>query len=131
MDTKQNIELVRGYFDALARGDLQGLAHLFSSDVRWYQPGRGSLSGTHQGKAALFALFERFMERSGGTFRIDDVGPIMANGNFVAIILHFSAEKAGTKMAMSGVDVMRIEAGSIREVWLFSADQATEDAFWG
>ncbi|MER9316256.1 ester cyclase [Mesorhizobium sp. M0659] len=34
-------------------------------------------------------------------------------------------------MAMSGIDVLRIEAGKIREVWLFSEDQAQEDAFWG
>ena len=131
MDTKHNIELVRGYFDALARGDLQKLAQLFSDDMIWHQPGSGSLSGTHQGKDALFALFGRFMERSGGTFRVDEIGPIMANGGLVATILHFRAEKMGTTMAMSGVDLMRVEAGKIREVWLFSADQAAEDAFWG
>ena len=131
METTQNIELVRGYFDALARGDFEGLGRLFSNNVIWHQPGRGSLSGTYQGKDALFALFGRYMERSAGTFRIDEVGPIMGNGSLVAAMLHFTAEKGAARMAMSGVDVMRIEAGTIHEDWLFSAEQATEDAFWG
>jgi hypothetical protein len=33
-------------------------------------------------------------------------------------------------MAMAGIDVLRIEGGKIKEVWLFSEDQAAEDAFW-
>jgi len=28
------------------------------------------------------------------------------------------------------VDLLRIADGQIREVWLFSEDQAAEDAFW-
>ena len=34
-------------------------------------------------------------------------------------------------MSMDGVDVLRLEDGKIVEMWLFSADQAAEDAFWG
>jgi hypothetical protein len=30
---------------------------------------------------------------------------------------------------MNGVDVMRVRDGQIVEVWLFSADQRSEDAF--
>lgn len=33
-------------------------------------------------------------------------------------------------MSMAGIDVLRIESGKIQEVWLFSDDQAAEDAFW-
>jgi hypothetical protein len=31
---------------------------------------------------------------------------------------------------MDGVDVMKFENGKIKEVFLFSADQTAEDAFW-
>ncbi len=34
-------------------------------------------------------------------------------------------------MEMDGVDLLRVENGRIAEVWLFSADQKAEDAFWG
>ncbi len=32
--------------------------------------------------------------------------------------------------SMDGVDVMKFENGKIKEVFLFSADQTAEDAFW-
>lgn len=131
MNTEQNIEIVRRYFDAVARGDLQAVGDAFAADIEWHQPGKGSLSGLHRGKEAVFALLGKFMERSGGTFRIDEIGPLMAQGDLVATSIHFRAEKAGASISMSGVDMLRIADGRIREVWLFSEDQAAEDAFWG
>ncbi|QMV73688.1 nuclear transport factor 2 family protein [Comamonas piscis] len=131
MNTAHNMEIVRAYFDAAARGDLEAVGAAFSDDIEWHQPGKGTLSGLHQGKAAVFALLGQFMQRSGGSFRIDAVGPLMAQGDLVSTPLHFCAEKAGAAMAMSGIDVLRIENGRIREVWLFSEDQGAEDAFWG
>ena len=71
------------------------------------------------------------MQISGGTFKIDEVSSIMANGNQVAAILKFSAQREGAEMSMSGVDVMTISKGQIKEVWLYSGDQAAENAFWG
>lgn len=131
MSTEQNIEIVRRYFDAVARGDLDAVGAAFSSDIEWHQPGNGTLSGLHRGKNAVFTLLGQFMARSGGTFRIDSIGPLMAQGDLVATSLHFSAERPGASIAMSGVDMLRIADGRIREVWLFSEDQAAEDAFWG
>ena len=32
---------------------------------------------------------------------------------------------------MNGIDLFRMDDGKIKEVWLFSSDQAVEDAFWG
>ncbi|WP_200843552.1 nuclear transport factor 2 family protein [Pantoea sp. 18069] len=131
MSTEQNIEIVRRYFDAVARGDLAAVGDAFSSDIEWHQPGKGTLSGLHSGKEAVFALLGQFMERSAGSFRIDTVGPLMAQGDLVTTWLHFRAERPGASISMSGVDVLRIADGRIREVWLFSEDQAAEDAFWG
>ena len=71
------------------------------------------------------------MQISGGTFKIDEVSSIMASGDQVAAILKFSAQREGAEMSMSGVHVMTISKGQIKEVWLYSGDQAAEDAFWG
>lgn len=129
--SKQNIDLVRGYFDALARGDLAAAGSTFADDLVWHQPGRHSLSGDHLGKPAVFTLLGAFMERSAGSFRIDQVDQLFANGDLVAATISFSASAGGKSMSMAGVDLMRIEAGKIAEMWLFSADQPAEDAFWG
>lgn len=129
---KTNIEIVKTYFESLAKGDLATLGSLFAEDVVWHQPGNGSLSGTYRGKQELFPLFGKFMEISAGSFKIDRVSEIMGNGNLVSATLHFSASKPnGEKISMNGVDLMRIENGKILEVFLFSGDQAAEDRFWG
>lgn len=131
MNTDHNTRTVRAYFDAVARGDLAAVGAAFDDDIAWHQPGQGPLSGVHRGKDAVFALLGQFMERSAGTFRIDSIGTLMAQEDLVATALHFRAERPdGRSMSMSGVDVLRVVDGRIREVWLFSEDQRAEDAFW-
>lgn len=125
-----NKEVVQTYFDSLASGNLDRLGQLFSDDVIWHQPGQGELSKTYQGKQELFALFGQFMSISQGSFKIDGVKSIMVNGDLVTATLRFSASKPGKKITMDGVDLMKIEDGKIKEVWLFSGDQEAEDAFW-
>lgn len=129
-DTKANIEIVRQYFQAVADGALDRLPALLSADLIWHQPGASDLSGTYQGMDKVFALLGKFMERSGGTFRFDSIGTLLGNGDMVAVTLNFSASEGGRAMAMAGIDVLRLENGRIREVWLFSGDQEAEDRFW-
>lgn len=130
--TSNNIQIVQKYFDSLAKGDLATLGSLFADDVIWHQPGNGTLSKTYFGKQELFPLFSKFMELSEGTFKIDAVKNIMANGDFVSAALQFSAAKSnGQRISMVGMDLMRIEHGQIKEVYLFSGDQKAEDEFWG
>jgi hypothetical protein len=127
---KPNVQLVRDYFDILAKGNMEALGQLFADDVVWHQPGKGSLSGVYRGKKELFTLLGKFMEISGGSFRIDDIRAIMANENLVTASLHFRAQRKDRQMSMDGVDLMRIESGQIKEVWLFSGDEDAEDDFW-
>lgn len=126
----KNKEVVQTYFDSLAKGNLDLLGQLFADDVIWHQPGHGSLSKTYQGKEKLFTLFGQFMNISQGTFKIDEIKSIMTNGNLVTATLHFSASKPGKSISMDGVDLMKIQNGKIKEVWLFSGDQDAEDEFW-
>ena len=129
--SKHNIDLVRSYFDAVARGDLESAGNTFADDLVWHQPGTNTLSGTHSGKPAVFGLLGAFMERSAGTFRIDQVDRLFANADLVAATIRFSASAGDKSMSMAGVDLLRVAEGRIAEVWLFSEDQAAEDAFWG
>jgi uncharacterized protein len=122
--------VVRQYFDHLIAGNLDAVGKLFAADVVWHQPGTSKVAGTHWGAAALFEHLGRLMQLSQGSFRIDKVEEIMTNGDLVATRIHFVAQRSGRSLAMNGVDLIRVEGGRIREVWLFSGDQAAEDAFW-
>jgi uncharacterized protein len=130
MENSENINVLKDYVNFLGKGEMEKVGGLMADDIVWHQPGNSHLSGVYRGKPNLFAHLGKFMELSGNTFRMDSVGLMMANGDLVTAALHFTAERPGKKLSMDGVDLMRIEDGKIKEVWLFSDDPAAEDAFW-
>jgi uncharacterized protein len=130
MNDIDNLRVGRGYVDALSKGDMATVAALLADDVVWHQPGASHLSGTFRGKDVVFPHLGQFTELSNNSFRVDEVGSVMANGNMVTAKLHFVATRPGRTLSMDGIDLMRIEGGKIKEMWLFSGDQAAEDAFW-
>lgn len=130
MSDQSATAVVGQYFEHLVSGDMQAVGKLFAEDIVWHQPGASKVSGVYRGTSALFEHLGRLMKLSEGSFRIDKVEEIMGNGDLVATRIHFTAQRSGRTLAMHGVDLIRVESGKIREVWLFSADQAAEDAFW-
>ena len=129
--THNTIALAKSYFTAIQNNDTAILAALVDPNVVWHQPGANIFSGTHQGAEHVFAMIVNMMELSLGSFKIDCINAVMANGQQVAVSLHFSAKREGASMAMAGVDILTFSNGKIIEASLFSADQAAEDAFWG
>ncbi len=71
------------------------------------------------------------MQVSGGSFRIDTVHAVIGNGSKVATTVKFSGQRDGATMSLNGVDILTVKNGQIVEAWLYSDDQAAEDAFWG
>ena len=130
-EIQANITLVENYFKAIQTGDLDTVGASLSPDIIWYQPGQNQFSGVQKGANSVFALIGGMMEISGGSFKIDKVHAVMANGSKVAASVRFSGERDGISMAMNGVDILTIKDGQISGAWLYSEDQAAEDAFWG
>lgn len=102
-----------------------------ADDITWYQPGANRFSGTHVGGPAVGAMTGGMAEVSDGTFRLEVTGAPMVNGSLVAVPVRFTGRRGDQTMDMTGIDLLTIEDGRIVRVDLFSADQATEDAFWG
>lgn len=125
-----NVNLVRKYFKALSENDFATVNSLLHDELIWHQPGKGILSGTFKGKEAVFVHLGNFTKLSNGTFAIDRVGYIAENNNLVAAEIHFKASFENKSIKMKGVDLFRIEADKIKEVWLFSEDIDAEDKFW-
>jgi ketosteroid isomerase-like protein len=51
-----NAERIRRAFDAFARGDMTTMTELIAEDTIWHIPGRGPLSGDHQGRDTVFGV---------------------------------------------------------------------------
>ena len=57
MSIEKNIQTVKDFFAAIARGDKEGLLALVAEDIEWIIPGEDwPLAGTHRGHAGLADL---------------------------------------------------------------------------
>lgn len=128
--SKETLAVFNAYNTALAAGDFPAVFATMADDIIWHQPGNHSTSGTIIGKEKLGQHLASFSEKTNGTFKVL-TNWVSDNANLVAANVTFLGEKADEKLDMNGIDLFRIEDGLIREVWLFSSDQAVEDAFWG
>lgn len=124
-------DVVTTYFSALANGDVPTAIGQLSPHLVWHQPGANRFSGDHHGPEGFGALIGAMMEATAGSFTVAPTGPVMANGDLVAVPVHFSGRSAQQRLDMPGVDLLRVEDDQIVEVWLFSRDAEAEDEFWG
>lgn len=126
-----NLEIFNAYNNALIAGDFDAVFATMADDIVWHQPGNHSMSGLKEGKAVLGAHLGGFSAVTNGTFKVltnwvsDNGDLVAANVTFVGI------HENGKEINMNGIDLFRMEDDKIKEVWLFSSDQAEEDAFWG
>lgn len=126
----ENLATAKSYFTALQAGDMGGLDALLADDLVWHQPGKNPFSGRREGKEAVYQMIGGMMTASRGSFAITQATNFASNGGLVAVTIEFSAQAPSGEMKMRGVDLLRIEQGRIKEVWLFSSDQTAEDSFW-
>ncbi|MDN3242507.1 nuclear transport factor 2 family protein [Glycomyces tritici] len=129
--TESTATVAQLYIDAMASDEPGALPALFADDIVWHQPGANRFSGVKHGSGAVGAMIGAMMAVSGGTFALQSTGAPMVNGDLAALPIRFSARREGAEMSMDGVDLLRVRDGRVAEAWLFSADQAAEDAFWG
>lgn len=124
-----NADLLRKGYDAFAKGDTATLTDLFSEDVVWHLPGRNLISGEHKGRDAVFALFAKVGELSGGTFRVE-LHDVVANDGHTVAVTRTAGSRQGKQLDLLGTDVYHVRNGKITEWWSFSEDQRRDDEFW-
>ncbi len=124
-----NAALLRKGYEAFAKGDIATLRELFSEDVVWHMPSNNLLSGEHRGRDAVFAMFARIAELSGGTARIE-VHDVLANDEHAVALIRVTASRQGRQLDSSEVEVYHVSNGKITEAWNFFQDQRAYDEFW-
>ena len=63
MSTRENVEVVKEFFEAIGRGDKQRLLELVREDVEWIIPGEDwPLAGTHRGHTGLADVLQKASE---------------------------------------------------------------------
>jgi ketosteroid isomerase-like protein len=123
-----NEDLVRKGYEAFASGDVDWLNEHFADDIAWHTSGRNPLAGDHMGKQAVFDLFAKTMEVTGGTFRLE-LHDVLANDEHGVALVVASGERNGRRLEDRQVHVLHLEGEKVTEFWGHPGDQYRLDEF--
>jgi uncharacterized protein len=126
---ESNVATIRKAYEAFAEGNVPAVFAAFDAAITWHVPGHGPLSGDYRGHDQIGGFFQRTMELSGGTFRID-VHHVLAADDLVVVLVTVSANRNGTSTAFPEVHVWRLRNGKAIEFREYQGDEQREDRFW-
>lgn len=124
--SEQDVETVRGAYEAFARGDIPGVLAILDPEVEWNEPGGGNApSGTFRGPDAVASevfspIPENFDEFGATPENFDD------RGDTVVVTGHYSGKnKSGAELDASFESVFQMRDGKVvrrdhnvdREAW--------------
>jgi hypothetical protein len=109
-----NVGLVRKGYDAFAKGGMATLRDLFAENIVWHVPGNNPFSGEHKGRDAVFALFARTAELSGGTLGIE-LHDVLANDEHAVALVQATASRQGRQLSALDITVYHITNGKVAE----------------
>ena len=127
--THPNRDLIKRAYDAFGRGDIPTVLSILDNKIRWHVPGQNPLSGDYIGHEQVLGFFQKSMELSGGTLRIE-LNDIVASDTTVFVLCTVSATRSGQHGEFLEVHVWRIVDGRAIEFREFQGDEATENDFW-
>jgi ketosteroid isomerase-like protein len=124
-----NAALIKGAYEAFARGDVAQAFAAFAEDILWHVPGRGPLSRDYRGHAEVGGFFQKFIELSSGTFRIQ-IDDVLSKGDRVVVLCTESAQRGGRSWSSPQVHVWTVRDGRATVFRQYQGEQQTEDEFW-
>jgi uncharacterized protein len=124
-----NEDLVRGGYEAFAKGAVETVMARFDEDIVWHIPGRSAIAGDYRGHQGDMEFFGKLMEMTGGTFRLD-VHDLLASDDHVVALIRSTAERNGTTRTSNTAHVWHVSDGKATEFWGLSEQPYEDDDFW-
>jgi len=125
-----NAARIRDGYAAFATGDFSVLTGLFAEDLLWHLGGRSQLAGDYRGREAVFALFGKLMEVTGGSFRLD-VHAVLADDEHAVALVFAAASRDGRSIIGNDAHVFHMRDGKVTEFWTAATDQYAFDELIG
>jgi uncharacterized protein len=124
-----NRDLIQRAYDAFGRGDIPSVLGTFDKEVGWHVPGQSALSGDYFGHEQVLELFQKTMDLSEGTLRIE-LHDIVASDTAVFVLCMVNATRSGQRAEFLEVHVWRIADGRAIEFREFQGDEYAETKFF-
>ena len=130
MGIAENKELVRGFFDDISRGNVQGALNRMAEDLRFTLIGTTKLSGVYNSRKDFV---DRIMAPLGAQLEgalIITIDNLIADGDFVVVQSHGkSMTRKGIAYNNTYCQVFRIGDGKIREATEYLDTELVTRAF--
>jgi ketosteroid isomerase-like protein len=127
--TASNSAIIRHAYDAFSMGDIPSVFAVFDPSITWHVPGHSPLSGDYTGHNQIGAFFQRTMQLSEGTFRIE-VHNVLGEDDLVVALVTVTAKRNGASASFPEVHVWRMRNGKVIEFREYQGDEQREDRFW-
>jgi uncharacterized protein len=128
MSQQQIREVLRRYADAWQAGDLVQILDLYHDGFTLHYFGDSPLAGTHQGRDAATRVLAEATARSERV--LVQVVDVLAGDRLGALVVVEQLGPADGAREVQRVLLYRVEAGKLRECWLFDEDQRFVDQLW-
>ncbi len=120
-----NLEKIQDFFTAYAAKNVAGIRNVMADDISWTIPGHHPLAGTKRGIEEVLAFFDQLAKAN---FKAQPL-VVVESGDYVIDHHRGWSEEAGG-LDLTWCLVFRFEAGKIKEVTNFCADQHQADLFF-
>jgi uncharacterized protein len=125
----QNIALVRRGYEAFAKGDIETLKTIFSSDANWHALAAGVLPGNYRGAQAILGFFGQLAHETNGTMRVEPL-TTAASGDHVFVLQRITGSRNGKMLDIKAVLFFTAANGAVTEVNDFPGDYPAFAHFW-
>jgi ketosteroid isomerase-like protein len=129
MSEHPNVQHMRDGYAAFGKGDLPALEELITEDVVWHVAGRTPLSGTYEGRTAVFEFFGRTMEITEGSFRAEPL-TLLADDHYGCAPVRITAHRGDRHLDVINVQACRLQDGRVVEFWDATTDTEASEAFF-
>jgi uncharacterized protein len=125
----QNIAVMRRGYEAFAKGDIETLKRLFSTNADWHQAETGVLRGKYRGAQSILEFFGQLAHETQGSLRVEPE-TMAASGDHVFVLERVTGKRKGKSLDTKDVLVFKLDKGIVTEVTEFQADYPTVAQFW-
>jgi uncharacterized protein len=125
-----NVERIIDGYAAFAKGDFATLNDLFAEDIMWHEPGRNQLAGDFRGREAVYELFGRLMELTGGSFHLD-LQTVFADDERAVSLVVATTSRGGRTITSYDAHIFHLRDGKVVEFWNGSTDPYSFDELIG
>lgn len=126
---EQNLALMRKFYEARARRDLDAVAECLADDAVWRYPGRNPFAREYRGKEDIAQNFFGRLPQVAPDFRTE-AHRIMVNGDVAAVYELPHGTRNGQTLDWDALLLFHIRDGKIAEGKVFQHIQYELDEWW-